>query len=390
MKKDFSEYLPFDVFQKAEKKSFKRDEKDWQTYQEIISNLIEPAFIKYIIDNKEELGLVAIHNSTGHNTNFSAAWNQFIGGEPMKKHDWRPITNNLANDYFFQATYFIKKEDRNDSSIKQRYEDLIEQVNKQDVSKCFNAQTHEASCFDCGQSMKIKMDGWQPTFTVYNPKATNMEERYIKPESCISNNIISLDVEFETGELLIADWIRIEEFTTASKAGKRFDINSSKGVIEQTTHYLKEHNFISVFVGNSSPTIYEHNNKLVFGREVWGTDEEEEDKEYTSLFKEKGTVCTDLWWVTIIDKSQLIKIVASSGIEQDAATKIVNEYLEKEGHNIERLNVEKGQYTLNFAADKYEFIEKNKDKEIKNEPITPYFTLEKSSPAPKKKKKIKP
>ena len=153
---------------------------------------------------------------------------------------------------------------------------------------------------------------------------------------------------------MIADWFRIEAFTDFVKYNKdytKLSINSLLGQIASTQH-AANNGFLTVHVGNSSPSVYkDSNNNIYFGHSDL---DEPEDKTGSYL----GYVCTDLWNVTMIDKSRLIDIVAeSSKINLEQATSIVDEYIEENKNNLLIHHINPGDYKITFlTSEKYDSL----------------------------------
>lgn len=78
----------------------------------------------------------------------------------------------------------------------------------------------------------------------------------------------------------------------------RFDINTTKGIIETMDHYAKQ-GMLHGFVGNSCPGVYLHSDGYI----NIGCDHNIETYEpiIPEGFKKLTSICTDLWWYSIVD-----------------------------------------------------------------------------------------
>ncbi|HEY6437863.1 MAG TPA: hypothetical protein VIY47_14830, partial [Ignavibacteriaceae bacterium] len=156
-------------------------------------------------------------------------------------------------------------------------------------------------------------------------------------------------ITFKTGDLLISDWFRIDEFTEATKIFDLFDIESADGRQKQAACYMNELGFISVNTGNLNPSIYQKNGVLSFCSSA-----DSEDYDYDSNpkeFKKIGNVDTELWNVTIIDKQQLIDIISITNPEK--AKELVDRYIQKYSENIVQVKVNPGTFYLYHHGDHY-------------------------------------
>ena len=144
----------------------------------------------------------------------------------------------------------------------------------------------------------------------------------------------TLQIEFKTNELIITDWIRIDEFL--EQVGPTKMLNSYGGTTASTEEAAK-HGFVRVHVGDVDPTILRKDDNFSFGMAS-------DKKEYEKI----GSVYVGVWAVTIIEKQNLINIVANK-LGEEKAEKLVNDYLNKKNHTL--ANIEPGMYTLKFDTE---------------------------------------
>jgi hypothetical protein len=141
----------------------------------------------------------------------------------------------------------------------------------------------------------------------------------------------TLQVEFKTNELIITDWISIDEFDAQVGPTK---LLSSYGGTTASTEEAAKHGFVRVHVGDVDPTIHKKDNNFSF-------DMANDKKGYENI----GSVEVRVWAVTIIEKQKLVDIVANKvGTQQ--AEKLVKAYLKTNNHTL--ANIEPGIYTLEF------------------------------------------
>jgi hypothetical protein len=182
------------------------------------------------------------------------------------------------------------------------------------------------TCETCGNELMLWFNG---------------DSLYFK-ESCQEEKLpFSVNFPAPTGKLVMLD--SLNDYFTVNDS---FDVNIFHGLKDTTHAYIKEHMF-HTFVGNSCPsfgTIGTEKNELVFG----------EINEDIS----QGSICTDLWWISVVDES-ILKLRLEA---MDYDEKEINQILD----SLERTTVSKGWYnaTSNFAAYSYD------------DDIYAYFTLE--------------
>ncbi len=281
------------------------------------------------------------------------------------------LNNKLSQDeekdlsYVF-STYIgmeISQVINNLDKLEENYEKLIEKINGGNFAHYELNGT--CPCFGCGENIKLIIKNWK---VIPGSFKLNEQKKYeFKPlENCVEDKLYEVKVEFKTGKLFMADWFRIEEFTKAVQYDG--SINSIKGQIKSTEHAAKL-GFITVHVGNSSPTIYQKGEEFLFGYQKENMNHE---------YHEKGYICTDLWNVTIIDKLTLIEIIAQK-VGEEKAQELVKNYIKENG--LKPINVSPGTYIIEYNP------KRNINKYAKEIPkdINTIFRMKKEAP-PKKLK----
>lgn len=157
------------------------------------------------------------------------------------------------------------------------------------------AGSFDSCCFDCGSrfSFIISLEG-------------GILNIHVESDSiCEKNREYSIEVDFPTGEIVIDDWPPF--FPNFMDQGiisdKDFDVNYVYGIRANSEKAVKD-GYGHFFVGNTSPSIWKEGDGLRVGY----LDEDNEDIAI-------GSVCTDLWWVTMIDVSIYKKYLAAIGQE---------------------------------------------------------------------------
>lgn len=360
---DFSNYISYEDFKDYilfNENSRKDDSCNWHNVQwrnenkKKKDNTFFNPLNRFLQDKLTNKQLNKVVYGEGHNSFFSNAWNELI-------EDGKPIDNNDLDSTFYQAINFIilnmKDESLTDDFIQSKYKQLTQRFTDGNFAD-FELGSDVCKCHECGQRMRLNFENWEPSYKVFKtmPDGTLNYKELVPPKNCLDKNITELKVNFPTGELLIADWFRIPEFTDTveykgeDKYSEERSINYAKGRVKSTTDYAEKFNFISVSVGNSSPRIFKKGSTLVFGRGKY--DEETDEEIAPKKFVEKGYVCTDLWAVTVIDKQTLIDIVSEAKGED--ATETVEDYI-KNSYGCNTIKVKPGEYTFKFHGNYYEF-----------------------------------
>lgn len=353
-------------------------QKDVDDWQKLLREIMRPALKGFLSELKAAGRLEPIPGSEGRSARFMSAWNGIVTEDAAYQNEpkwlWDSVTDKLAHSLIFGAAYNAAKLVRDGGDklavCRKAFDDLIVKVNKGDLG------WHELGDDECritGDRLHTEIEEWKVRQgTIDRGKIVPM-----KPVNIPA--IVEMDFEVKTGNLLIADWFRIKEFTDLANEGEyeRPGINSERGCVVATEHYLRNLGFISVFVGNSMPSIIDVDNALAFGWVDEDYDEEVEE-DPTKDIKIRGSVCTDLWWATVIEREQLVSLV-SSKIGQEAAEQAVARYLDENKHNFTEVKLEPGTYHLYFAGDPEKFGEKFSSPDLKlHDRIEPMFVLSKN------------
>lgn len=197
-------------------------------------------------------------------------------------------------------------------------------------------------CHVTGETLEVQLTGWQAQLGRRRHEAGR--GHYFEPLAgdAPAPTVDTIRIPAPSGELLIADWFRLEnnEFTKAVKEGQQsIEVNSEAGMRAQTQQYAAL-GFASVFVGNTGPAILQIGDDLLIGRQPV-----EEKKSH----HHKGSVCTDLWWATIIDRQVLTDILAARhGV--DRASTLISGYLAKPSTVCTIVRVPPGELHVNYVA----------------------------------------
>lgn len=373
MKLNFKDFFPIETYKQIVEVELSEKPKDNPDYDKIFAKhkLFEESILSYLKDRASKSMLNMPINSGTHYSNFLSQWEHLVKGE-LKPHEEERVTyvfSKLISNDMMKLTYA-----KEPVSVEQSYENFIEKINKGDFVQ-YEIDC-DSTCLGCDQRIKLIAKDWNFKLITLD---YNEEKKYTYKlmVECVEDKLQEVKVEFKTGELLIADWFRIPEFTKQVEYDPDYTkvgINSDLGQIRSTEHSANL-GFITVHVGNSSPTIFQQGDNLIFGRE-----DEESEIESTHNYQDKGYVCTDLWNVTIIDKSRLIEIVEQK-LGHEKAVETVEQYIVENKDNMNFINVEPGNYVIGF------YPRKNINKfdcEIPQE-VETKFTMRKELP----KKKLK-
>lgn len=242
--------------------------------------------------------------------------------------------------------YEDKTADEVDAYLDKVYQPLVDQFNKGEFE--YFQVNGDDTCSLTENTVSYRIQGWSFQPQVFDLKNRDMVD-FLPPEP---PSVKVNKIDLETGHLLMADWFRIKAFTEATKEDDYNvpSINSIYGMDLEQRRLAEKFNFFSIHVGNSCPTLHERDGVVFAGRV-----DEDTDKfgRMNDKYARVGWVCTDLWNVTIIDKAQLIKIIAEK--EGDKASEIVEDYIKN--NDVVEFHVEPGEYYSYSSGDRHGYGE---------------------------------
>jgi hypothetical protein len=174
-------------------------------------------------------------------------------------------------------------------------------------------ESRESKCYDCAQPFKVAFKGNEVHITAGH--------------ACEQNHTFTIEVDFPTGEVVFDDWPA--RFSEARDAGfifenKKESVNYLKGQ-RQRSDEMAAQQIVHHSVGNTCPTFYV--NKETGAIQIGSHWDEKLDGYATPEgMEDVGSFCTDLWWVTMLDRKFYDTIVGK--LPQQKSKK----YYDKELH----------------------------------------------------------
>jgi hypothetical protein len=356
---DFFSLADFEKWLAHERRTDLSDQVRNNGSRAILREVAQPALSRFIGALLEADRLHPLRGTEGRRGHLMEAWNGLFGANEDRRQHLDLLAQRFAPSFHLHALLEAASTRSKYKTARDAYDALVAKVDAGNLG-WWETMT-EDYCFVSGDRFNSQFRSWQFQLgQVQDRQFVPMQDISVAPlAECV--------VECETGELLIADWFRIDAFTesVAATEDPTIDINSSSGCIKRTEEYVAKHRFVSVFVGNSSPCVFEVDGTLVIGRTS--------DDDRFGLPSPSGRITTDLWWATIIDRQRLVDIVGSK-LGPAAATAAVNEYLEK--NDVLRLHVTPGSHHLYFAGHPDQFAEAFHSPDVTLDPtFRPMFIL---------------
>ena len=213
------------------------------------------------------------------------------------------------------------------------------------------------TCNVTGERMRIAGDYLAPVLMQHDRSYKLVPVGQVSPPAVARH----LELSMPSGQLVMADWLRIPGFKEAMDdlSGEDdtpdgfFDLNSGKGIDDQQKTYYERAGLAYVSVGNTSPYGYETSPGVWRMGHAWDDDDrfwiDGKENPDCPPPKESWRTCTDVWCNIFADREVVVDILMHSGRYADraAADTALEAYVEeKYGANI----IEIGADTLHLYS----------------------------------------
>lgn len=329
----------------------------WSEAQGLCDAAFQTAALSFLRHLRDEGDLRPVPFSEGRGHRWADAWNRFLDGSPARW-DEEHLSSSLLS-----VAIMLHISGRNPQRPESgRYLDLVSMMDRGEFDSALLSDSARDVCDATGARLSLRIEpGWLPSLGVERYEGYRRVAFDKLESSAPSPEVLHLEIPVPSGELIAADWLRLEDelFTKIVDSGERFDINTSFGCAEQTRHYAEKFGFVSVFVGNSSPALVRKGSMIVAGKidEPGYWDEEDPARERrlelaAKGWSEKNRITTDLWWATLIDR-QVLEGLLATRVSPDQARSLVDGLLSKHSWGGPfSLRVPKGTLHLSFTAER--------------------------------------
>lgn len=303
-------------------------------------------------------GLIApITKHLAYRFEFALNWNRFVEAGPDNMETWQlkflvgDVTRSFIKDIFgkrFELT-------RADDTLTEDSPELIKALEIEfqslldagDMTKEY--YSIEAHSPVAKGHFHLLFENWKPKFITRSLERGASQEL---PPIDVSP-ITHMEVDIPTGEMLLCDWMRIEQFTAALDTKEKFDISSASDRIERTIEGVRKFNVMEVKIGNGSGCI-------VVDRDAASGDitqirigdlscDDETDEQINPSLETCGSITTDYHGATIVDRQDLKNILLAT-MDDAAAEAAINHLINE--HPYQKpivINIPPGKYHFYFV-----------------------------------------
>lgn len=310
------------------KESTKKSEWYKSLFKKIEEEFDDP-FRNFLMERKKNGEMQPFTNAEGYESNFLCAWQSIVEEDAIFKSSPEQCWSTVCGAFQQMCSMEIlagRRRYNDEGTVShddaERYDRLIKMFDEGNFR--WSQTDMRQQCWITGESMVVQFSNWQGTLgTTTGP---TFETRFVpvKPNTA-ADELQHQKLVFKTGNLLVADWFRIDEFTQAAKKSeaRKSDVNSEHGCALTTKAHAEKLGMVHVSVSNTSP-------EMLLGPEGFIFSSCAEDDAPKRL-KSFGPVCTDLWWVSMIEREQLVSVIAGelgdAGVAK--AESLVADYLKQ-------------------------------------------------------------
>lgn len=338
---NFAAYFTFDQFRQlaaSYQQAFATDKYQPTPEHERLESAAAESIARFMADLRAA-GALHTSDALAERNRWVAAWNRFVR-DPDDQYaadsSLRPLITLLEKQCLFART-------AEEHLMQNRYAYVCGKLD----SGCFGNWDFDGCsaepCPATGEKLRpMLQDGWKPVLLKFSFEGTASDERFeVITDGIPEQQVLHVAIPTPSGNMIAADWFRFGEnlFTTAVDARSLdFEINYEFGRRAQTEYYAREFGFLSISVGNSSPSLLQRDGHLVLASE---TGDGYPDG------KPLGSVCTDLWWATVIDEVVLRDLIARK--HGDTGLAALDEYLAKDRNHF-KFKAPKGTLHAYYSA----------------------------------------
>lgn len=262
----------------------------------------------------------------------------------------------LEVDRAFRGVVFVDSAHWKFSEITMFREAHIEQLKKEfsfirEMDLMFNREAGadvsiSARCRGCESFITLTLDLDDKVVYAELNKNPSLNHHSAAGDYCPGHyDTIEFEIEIPTGEIICTDWIRGSEETFEYYDNEEGSINAESGIKGQILAFAA-HNVHHVFVGNTMPNVYRKDNILTVENaddndEVCRCGQENCDCPYQTYPSIEGahkvaSICTDLWWATIVDK-EVARVALVESLGEEEAEKVLDKVLSEAGYATEKI-----------------------------------------------------
>lgn len=316
-----------------------RDAQQWRHTDQDLRHKLSLAIYRHLAHVAATQGVEMPAHAQGLQTRFSILWKSLAQGEELPERQayhlgemfLQPLMRKLAEiDSAFTSSQ------RPAPSFEQVHEFFQRTIQEGDFPRYM---MERQDCRLSGISIIPEMRSWKPRVLVFDPKL--MAFRDLKQEEVPVPQVHHTTIPVPSGKLLIADWFRHNTFTALAEQAWAGSLSSAWACAQKTRAMAEKLGVAHVFVGNTSPSVVADQS----GVRVGCLDDE-------AQAIEQGSVCTDLWWVSMVDKQVLVDLLAQKMPHRQAQREVEELVANQAGTgDVMELEVAPGTHHLYYSGD---------------------------------------
>lgn len=169
------------------------------------------------------------------------------------------------------------------------------------------------------------------------------------PPMPADTGIKKLNIDFPTGEVIACDWPavgRLQKHLERELDAQYFNIGTATGREAKTRFIAEKFGFISVFVSNSDPYIFNGGDSLIAAHRPYDEELDEPVEDGDSPYQEVAKISTAYWWTTLVDIGALRELAQQYLPENEVQNMIAA--VRENSHDHAFFSMPPGRYTMYF------------------------------------------
>lgn len=329
-----------------------------------------------------EAGLMTrISGSRGRRIRLVDAWNTFADGSPQDEEflAWTMgftfILGIITAGFGAKREGFEKAAERVHREICEAFDRGDMRYNTPGARFRFDSQMDEIG----GEFCEIVIEGWKGELHAFDLK---LDRTVVLPD-LDAIPLTHLDIDLPTGDLMMADWFRLDAFTRAvdkrlkarlsdRHSGKQYSPGSRIGAVNLAKAHLEDAGVLRIATDDGSVVVdvAESDDRLVTSRSYFPGMSGDRTQAPEGHHR-AGTIDCAHHAVMVADRAQLILLLAEGG--EAAPETAIDRYMATERYVV-RTNVAPGRWRIHFGPDFHRRANRRRLGIPKG--VSPWFTME--------------
>lgn len=325
--------------------------------------------------------MTRISGSRGRRIRLVDAWNAFAEGRPQDE-EYLAWTMGFTFILGIVTARFGAQREGSAKAAESAHRGICEAFDRGDMRyNTPGARFRFDSIMDeiGGDFCELVIEGWKGELRAFDLR----QDRTVVLPDLIGAPLTHLDIDLPTGDLMMADWFRIDAFTKAvdrrldarlsdRRSGEQYNVASQIGAVNLAEAHLEDAGILRIAADDGSVVVdvAEGDDRLVASRSYF-PGMRGDRTQAPEGHRRAGTIDCAHHAVMVADRAQLVLLLAEGGDATPEAT--IDRYMDENSYTV-RTKVEPGRWRIHFGPDFHRRANRRKLGIPKG--ISPWFTME--------------